>query len=310
MLLKVMTRRSWVRLIAERIRRLVVQRKFEVIMTRTTDETLSLRQRAAIANGQRGDIFVSIHLNSFQPSNECDVETYYLRPSHDLQRDALAAKENEQSGYALSDMRSLFERIYTDARRDESRRLAEAVQRTLMRTLRTADPALTDRGVKMAPFVVLVATNMPAILAEVSCLSNAVEAQRLRAALHREMLAEAVVSGIEAFARPTGPKTAMSRSLLKSAAARLTRAWVYHAKTWYLLMLRMDDMNAGLPRREPLNVTAEPGRDLLETDIFDVTKSVRAKNRCNASRLETAGPTFLSFLKLFGPLRYHSPHLS
>lgn len=74
-------------------------------------------------------------------------------------------------------------------------------------------------------------------------------------------------------------------------------------------MLRMDDMNAGLSRREPLNVTAEPGRDLLETDIFDVTKSVRAKNRCNARRLETAGPTFLSFLKLFGPFRYHSPYL-
>jgi len=75
-------------------------------------------------------------------------------------------------------------------------------------------------------------------------------------------------------------------------------------------MLRMDDMNAGLSRREPLNVAAEPGRYLLETDIFDVTKSVRAKNRYKASRLETAGPTFLGFLKLCGPLRYHSPYLA
>ena len=74
-------------------------------------------------------------------------------------------------------------------------------------------------------------------------------------------------------------------------------------------MLRMDDMKAGLARREPLNVTAEPGRDLLETDIFDVTKSVRAKNCRNASRLKTAGPTFLSFLELFGTLRYQSPYL-
>ena len=75
-------------------------------------------------------------------------------------------------------------------------------------------------------------------------------------------------------------------------------------------MLRVDDMDPGLPRRKPLNVTAEPGRDLLEADVFDVTKSVRTKNRGNASGLETAGPTFLGFLKLFGPLRYHSPHLS
>ena len=77
-----------------------------------------------------------------------------------------------------------------------------------------------------------------------------------------------------------------------------------HVKLGDLLTLRTDDMNAELSRREPLNVTAEPGRDLLEIDIFDVTKSVRPKNRCNPSRLETTGPTFIYFLKLFGPLRY------
>jgi hypothetical protein len=63
-------------------------------------------------------------------------------------------------------------------------------------------------------------------------------------------------------------------------------------------------MKTSLSGRKPLNSAAEPGRDLLEIDVFDVTKSVRAKNRCNASRLETAGPTFMNFLKLFGPLRY------
>jgi N-acetylmuramoyl-L-alanine amidase len=165
---------------------------------------LSLRQRAASATGQRGDIFLSIHLNSIQPSSSCGVETYYLGPSNDAERNAIAARENEQPGYSLSDMRSLLERIYADARRDESRRLAQAVQEALMRTLRKSDPALTDRGVKMAPFVVLVATEMPAILAEVSCLSNTAEAQRLSTAQHRETLAEALVLGIHAFARETG----------------------------------------------------------------------------------------------------------
>src|SRR5262249_45298679 len=154
--------------IAERVGRLVVQRHFEAVMTRSTDESVSLLQRAAIANGRQGDIFVSIHLNSFQPSSVCGVETYFLGPTKEPDRVVLAARENEQSGYSLSDMRLLFERIYSDARREESRRLAEAVQRALMRSLRSDDPALTDRGVKMAPFVVLVATDMPAILAEVS----------------------------------------------------------------------------------------------------------------------------------------------
>src|SRR5262249_3390950 len=71
--------------------------------------------------------------------------------------------------------------------------------------------------------------------------------------------------------------------------------------------LRMDDMNASLSRRKPLDVPAEPGCDLLETNIFNVAKSVRANHCCNAGRLEAAGPTFFSFLKLFGPLGYRSP---
>jgi hypothetical protein len=70
------------------------------------------------------------------------------------------------------------------------------------------------------------------------------------------------------------------------------------------LVLSVDNMNASVSWREPLNGAAESGRDLLETDVLDVTKSVRAKNRCNASRLETADRTFLNFLKLLGPLPF------
>jgi hypothetical protein len=68
-------------------------------------------------------------------------------------------------------------------------------------------------------------------------------------------------------------------------------------------------MKTSLSGSKPLNGAAEPGRDLLEIDVFDGTESVRAKNRCNASRLETAGPTFINSLKLFGPLRYQFPYV-
>ena len=73
---------------------------------------------------------------------------------------------------------------------------------------------------------------------------------------------------------------------------------------WPRLVYGVDHVKASLSWREPLNGAAEPGLDLLEIDVFDVTKSVRAKNRCNVSRLETAGPTFIHFLKLFGPHRH------
>ena len=70
------------------------------------------------------------------------------------------------------------------------------------------------------------------------------------------------------------------------------------------LVLSVDNMDTKWSGRESLKGAAEPGRDLLEIGVFDGAKSVRAKNRCNASRLETADRTFINFLKLFGPLLF------
>ena len=185
--------------LSTRLRSLLVKRGIEVVLTRTGDETLSLKQRAATANSRRGDIFVSIHLNSLSPSSLRGVETFYLGPSERPEHDAIAAKENEHSGYSLADMRALLDGIYADVRREESKRLAQSVQRTLVRRLRAIDPGIKDRGVKTAPFIVLVATEMPAILAEVSCLSNEQEARRLATGAYRQTIAEALASGIQAF---------------------------------------------------------------------------------------------------------------
>jgi hypothetical protein len=82
-----------------------------------------------------------------------------------------------------------------------------------------------------------------------------------------------------------------------------------HAPLAPWLALSVDNMKTSLCGREPLDGAAEPGRDFVEIDVFDLTKSVRAKNRCNTSGLETAGRTFIDFLELFGPLGYQFPHL-
>jgi N-acetylmuramoyl-L-alanine amidase len=185
--------------LAERARKLLEARGFTVLMTRTTDQTLSLKDRATAANQQRGDIFVSIHLNSFARSSARGIETFYLGPSDHADLDAKAAAENQDSGYSLADLRTLLDGIYVDARRDESKRLAQSVQRAVMQRLGKSDTALEDRGVKTAPFVVLVATEMPAILAEVSVLSNRDEADRLATPAHRQVIAEALVGGIQSF---------------------------------------------------------------------------------------------------------------
>src|SRR4029078_9684462 len=163
------------------------------------DATLARKQGATTANHTRGDIFVSIHLNSFEPASARGIETFYLGPSERAEHDAIAATENQDSGYSLADMRTLLDGIYVDARRDESKRLAQSVQHAIVQRLRTTDPEMSDRGVKTAPFVVLVATDMPAILAEVSCLSNADEAERLGREDYRQTIAKALVAGIQSF---------------------------------------------------------------------------------------------------------------
>ncbi|MEM8961589.1 MAG: N-acetylmuramoyl-L-alanine amidase [Acidobacteriota bacterium] len=183
-----------------RLRDRLVEAEFDVIMTRGVDRFISLRERAAIANTSRADLFISIHLNWIVTREVRGVETYYLGPTDDPRLVALARRENQDSGYSLADMRSLLDGIYADVRQDESRQLAQRVQRSLLRAMLRHDPDLDDRGVKTAPFVVLTATEMPAILAEVSCLSNREEAERLTRPQYRDSIADALFRGIQSYA--------------------------------------------------------------------------------------------------------------
>ena len=186
--------------IAQRLQRLLQKRSFQVVMTREADADLSLEQRGARANREGADIFVSIHVNWIDNQRSRGVETYYLGPTDDPYLTRLAAAENRESGYSMADMRQLLERIYAGVRQDKSRRLARSVQGSLFHSLGKLSPEVEDRGVKAAPFIVLLATEMPAILAEVSSLSNEDEARLLTKPLYRQYIAEALADGIRTYA--------------------------------------------------------------------------------------------------------------
>jgi N-acetylmuramoyl-L-alanine amidase len=185
--------------IARRLRRLLEQSAFEVLMTRQRDETVSLAQRAAQANAGGADLFLSIHVNSFTTPEAHGPETYYLGPTDDPRTLQLAALENRPSGYSLGEYRQLLESVYLDVRRTQSRLLATTMQQELYRTRRAVAATLPSRGVKMAPFLVLVTTQMPAILIEVAYLSNAEEAQLLATPEYRQRIAQAMWQGIRAY---------------------------------------------------------------------------------------------------------------
>jgi N-acetylmuramoyl-L-alanine amidase len=187
--------------IADRLRRLLEDHGYNVIMTRATDETKSLKKRGDMANAAGGDIFLSIHVNWIELQEIRGVETFYLGPTDDPYVTELAATENQGSGYSLADFRGILERVYAEVRQKESRELASAVQGALYDSLNKVNPTVRNRGVKSAPFGVLVRTEMPAILAEVSCLSNELEARLLAMPSYRQLLAEALFNGVEGYAR-------------------------------------------------------------------------------------------------------------
>lgn len=187
--------------IADRLRELLVEEGFQVSMTRRDDRYLSLRERAEMANEQVGDVFVSIHINWIVERAARGIETYFLGPTDDPELAELARRENRESGYSLADQRTLLEGIFLDMRHARSRDLAGRVQQALYGSLLSVNPKLQNRGVKTAPFVVLVATEMPAVLAEVSCLSNADEADLLKRPLYRQHIAEALARGLRGYAK-------------------------------------------------------------------------------------------------------------
>lgn len=186
--------------IARRVRDLLELAAFEVVMTRDDDRSVSLEERTRFANEQEGDIFVSVHVNWIEARSVRGVETYFLGPTDDPYLEQLAAAENRGSGYSLADYRHLLDGIYADVRNGRSRELADAVQGALLRSLRRTAPTISDRGIKTAPFVVLVGTEMPAILAEVACLSNAEEAKLLSQPSYRQTIAQALFWGIRIYA--------------------------------------------------------------------------------------------------------------
>ncbi len=175
----------------------------EVILTRTRDVFIPLEQRTAFANIKRADLFVSIHVNSSPRRRARGIETYYLNFASDEEAMRVAALENAASTRSLSELQDLLKNILLNTKLEESRRLAELVQKNLVTTLQRRYRRVRNRGVKTAPFVVLIGTRMPAILVEIGFLSNPLEEKRLRDPRYLEWVAEGIVKGIEAYMKST-----------------------------------------------------------------------------------------------------------
>jgi N-acetylmuramoyl-L-alanine amidase len=172
----------------------------ELIYTRDDDTFIPLETRTAIANEHRADMFISVHANSSRDESARGVETYYLNFTTNADALEVAARENAVSEKSVYELQDLVKKITLKDKIEESRELAGDVQASLYAGLSPKNPTLRNRGVKKAPFVVLIGANMPSILAEISFVSNPTDEKKLETPEYREKIAESLYKGIAKYA--------------------------------------------------------------------------------------------------------------
>ncbi|WP_027390172.1 N-acetylmuramoyl-L-alanine amidase [Chrysiogenes arsenatis] len=172
----------------------------DVLLTRTTDVFLPLEARTAFANTKKADMFISIHANASRNTKAFGIETYFLNIATDPEAMELAARENAISEKSVSDLQGILKDLMMNSKISESTVLAQAVHRQLVNGVRQRYPDIPDKGVKKAPFYVLIGAQMPSILLEVGFISNRREGELLASPAYRELLAEHIARGIMRYA--------------------------------------------------------------------------------------------------------------
>jgi N-acetylmuramoyl-L-alanine amidase len=173
--------------------------KCEAILTRSSDTFLPLEDRTAIANMKKGDLFISLHTNAHRDRRVSGIETYILNIAVDEDAMNLAARENATSTKNIGDLQMILNDLMLNTKINESGRLAQFVHKGLMKELRKGYKRVQSRGVRQAPFYVLIGAEMPAILVEVGYITNKTENGRLCSTAYLNRTADGIVKGIGSY---------------------------------------------------------------------------------------------------------------
>jgi N-acetylmuramoyl-L-alanine amidase len=173
----------------------------DVVLTRRTNVYVPLEERTEIANRQNADMFLSIHANASRNPDASGIETFFLSFASSPDAEAVAARENSASAREMHQLPDLVKAITLNNKLDESRDLATMVQNALVSNLRKTNRAVRSRGVKKAPFVVLIGAAMPSVLAEISFVSNRQELALLKTPAYRQRIAESLHQAVTKYRR-------------------------------------------------------------------------------------------------------------
>jgi N-acetylmuramoyl-L-alanine amidase len=190
----------------------------EVIMTRTSDRYLTLEERTAFANTKNADLFISIHTNAARDRRAYGIETFFLNLATDDDAILVAARENATSTKNISDLQTILSDLMQNAKINESSRLAVHVQRCMCKDLKNRYSRIKDKGVKQAPFYVLLGAQMPSILIETAFISNSRDCKRLVNSNYQDRMCDAIVNGIREYINETNPTAFLKQSRQKGVS--------------------------------------------------------------------------------------------
>ncbi len=169
------------------------------LLTRDVDAYVPLDERAARANAFNADLFISVHCNASESTDQHGVMTFVLDTSKDSLAGAIAARENHSSEAAAAELANSLSRVNDAGRLQASEQFAELLQRAASASLGRRYGDVRDHGVRRAGFYVLAGAHMPAVLFESSFISNQEEARRLNSGDYRQRLADALVNAVRAY---------------------------------------------------------------------------------------------------------------
>jgi N-acetylmuramoyl-L-alanine amidase len=187
--------------VALRLGKIIQQRLpgADIVYTRSDDTFIPLEERTNIANQAKADLFISIHANSSQDHAARGVETYYLNLKGSAEAMEVASRENASSDQGIHDLEDMVKKIARNEKIDESKEFAEDIQDSLAKRMQKTSKTVKDRGVRKAPFVVLIGADMPSILTEISFLSNPADEKLLKQPEYRQRVAEGLYQGVASY---------------------------------------------------------------------------------------------------------------
>jgi N-acetylmuramoyl-L-alanine amidase len=212
--------------VALRLGKIIQQRLpgADVVYTRSDDTFIPLEERTHIANEAKADLFISIHANSSHDHQARGIETYYLNLKGSPDAMEVASRENATANESIHDLDDIVKKIARSEKIDESREFASDIQDSLAKRIQKQYKPVKDRGVRKAPFVVLIGADMPSILTEISFLSNPADEQLLKKPEHRQRVAEGLYQGVADYLQSLNSMTGIAPRVPVSPSTKSTAA--------------------------------------------------------------------------------------